>query len=658
MESELTAEEREQMRKFAAFKRVSLGILVKWLWLIILVFGAIGLAFSTLLVWHSARSTHRFNATTRLMYSPRQIEHSQSMSDKQLMSVLDRKSLKRRVGRVLSMPNEDRTSLVMDLTIKQERKPTNIYTLTANASSWVGAVRKVNAYAEILIAEYITYRKRDLDAWSEVLDLRKKALLDQIAELEAEESVAKGKAGVASPAETLTILNGLISDQRRNYSMLSVQMANEQVKRKKIEDAVGEMGEAIVKCAPMIRKKSAELAALDAEIAKLRDIYTDLNPKVMGKLDDRRELMDDYVEMLRENGIDGVNLEDVERVEQSVRELADITLRMEVLTESQRSLEHEIKQNEERCEALTGAIPSIERIRIKRDELERKEREIEEQQGNIEYLLMTSDSDLQQIERAGGAGDEGPFSIKNFVLTGVGAFVCTLAVTFWILVLELVFGKVRGAKELAAHEDVLVIGSLPDDNVVSEDMEKDVLGVVALNFASANIPKGIVLVCRLTGSPKTDKFATELEWSMSMAGQRIFNLEVVPTADFEPPEGSETMINTVRKGEQGWFPAANRYVLAPTEIEMLKVDITALRAEFDTIFIHMPGGLRRGGNFFSQLLEICESALLIIGTGTTPRSELAYVRKHVSNANKPMMGLVGGASAKTVRAEMEEVGEE
>lgn len=654
MESELTAEEREQMRKFAAFKRVSLGILVKWFWFVVAVFGVVSFAFSTFLVWHTAKSTHRFSATTRLLYSPRQIMHSQNMSDKQLMSILDRKSLKRRVGRVLSMPNADRMSLNADLTIKQERKPSNLFTLTANASSWVGAVRKVNAYAEILIAEYITYRKRDLDAWSEVLELRKKTLTDQIAALEAEESVAKGKAGVASPVETLTILNGLISDQRRNYSMLSVQMANEEVKRKKLEGAVGKMGEAIIKCAPLIRKKSAELAALDAEIARLRDVYTDRNPKVMGKLDDRKELMDDFVGMLRENGIEGINLEDVEQVEQSVRELADIQLRMEVLAESQRSLEHEIKQNEARSEELTAAIPQIERIRVKRDEFERKERELEEQQGNIEYLLMTSDNDLQQIERAGGAGDEGPFSVKNFILAIIGAAVCTLALTFWIVVIELFFGKVRGAKELAAYEDVLVVGSIPRPKVVSEDMEKDVLGVVALNFASANIPKGIILVCRLAGSPDTSKFEAELEWSMSMAGQRIFNLEVVPSMDFEPPEGSETMINTVRKGERGWFPAANRYALAPTEIEMIKVDVTALRAEFDTVFIHMPGGLRRGGNFFSQLLDISESAMLIIGTGTTPRSELAYVRKHVSDASKPMLGLVAGATAKTVRAEMEE----
>lgn len=655
MENELTAEEREQMRKFAAFKRVSLGILVKWLWFVIVVFGAVSFVFSTFLVWHTARSTHRFSATTKLMYSPRQIEHAQNVSDKQLMSVLERKSLKRRVGKVLSMPSADRESLTMDLEIKQERKPTNLYTLTANASSWVGAVRKVNAYAEILIAEYITYRKRDLDAWAEVLELRKKNLLDQIAELEAEESVAKSEVGVASPVETLTLLNGLISDQRRNYSSLSVQMANEDVKRKKLEEVVGQMGAAIIKCAPMIRKKSAELAALDAELAKLRDVYTDRNPKVIGKLDDRKELMDDFVQMLRDNGLDNIDIDDIEQIEQSVRELADITLRMEVLAESQRSLDSEIKQNEARCEVLTAAIPKIERIRIKREELDRKARELEEQQGNIEYLLMTSDNDLRQIERAGGAGDEGPFNIKNMILAIIGAGVCTLALTFWIIVLELIFGKVRGAKELAAFEDVKVIGSIPKDNVVSEDMEKDVLGVVALNFASADVPKGIVLVCQLAGSPKLDKFNAELEWSLSMAGQRVFNLEVVPSMEFIPPEGSETMINTVRKGEHGWFPAANRYALAPTEIEMLKVDITALRAEFDTIFVHMPGGLRRGGNFFSQLLDICESALLIIGTSATPRSELSYVRKHVSDANKPMMGLVGGASAKTVRAEMEEV---
>ena len=103
----------------------------------------------------------------------------------------------------------------------------------------------------------------------------------------------------------------------------------------------------------------------------------------------------------------------------------------------------------------------------------------------------------------------------------------------------------------------------------------------------------------------------------------------------------------------GWFAAANRYSLAPTELQMLQADIATLRGEFDTVFMFMPDGLRRGGSFFSQLLGVCESAMIEIGAGATPRAELDYARRHVVEAGKPMMGIATGASARVVRREME-----
>ena len=655
MEDELTEEEREHMRKFSAFQRVVLGIVLKWLWLFFLVFVLLSCAFSGVLVWRAAKSGHRFDATTRLIFTPRQFNRVQNMTDKQLMSVLERPSLKRRVGRSMSMPMSERECLLLDLNIKQERKPTNLYTLTARAPSWVGAVKKVNTYAEVLIAEYVAYRTHDLVAWSEAIEVRKKSLQEQIATIEAEETVAKSEAGVASPAETLTMLNMLLSDQRRNSSMLSVQIANEEVKRKKLEDVVGGVGQAIVACAPAIRKKIADLAAIDDELAKLREIYTDLNPKVKGKLDDRDSVMKEYEAILKANNITGLALADVERIEKAASELAELNLRVEVLEENQRSLEQEMKSNEERSSVLTAVIPTLERLRVKREELERTMRELDEQLDDLDYLRVTAGNDLKQIERAGGAGDKNPLSPKNFALAGAGAVACTLALLFWVVVLELIYGKVRGAAELTAFGDVTHIGSLPADGAMSASDEKDVFGVVALNFCNVELPKGTVLVCRLQGSPEQPKFAASLDWSLAMAGQRSFVLHIVQSLSFEPTDDCELMINTVRKASHGWFPVANRFALAPTELQMLQADLAALHGEFDCIFMVMPDGLRRGGNFFSQLLGISESVLLMVGANATPRAELAYVRRHVASSGKPMMSLVTGASKRVVQREMEEV---
>lgn len=653
MEDELTQSEVEQMRKFSALQKVAAGILHKWSVHLAVAFAVMSIAFSLLLVWHYAKSAHRFTARTQLIYSPRKSAHVDNMGEKQLMSILERLSLKRKVGAKLDLPIEERKCLDMDLTIVHDRKQSSLFTLKAQAPTWVGVVKKVNTYAEILIEEYIDYRKRDLEAQKDSILIRKSALQNHIAEIESEEAIEKGKAGVASPVDTLTAINALLSDQRRNLSMLSVQIANEEVKRTKLQETVGPVGNVVIANATYIRRKSEALATLDKDIASLREVYTDLNPKVAGKLDDRRVLLEEYQSFLREKGINDVAVEDLDRIENSASELADVLTRMEVLAERQRTLQQEISDNEKVSETLIAVIPALDRLKIKREDLERTMRDLEDQLDNISYFEMLVPNDLQQLEPAGGAGDKNPLSIKNFALAVVGAFVCTLVISFWLLAIELIFGKVRGAKELGAYGDVEVLGSLPKDGILRDEDEKDVLGVVALKFCNADLPKGVVLVCRLPGSLPQPKFKESLEWSLTMAGQSYCAISVVPSLGFTPPEGCETMINTVRKGPFGWFPVANRYSFAPTELQMLQADIATLREEYDGVFLFMPDGLRRGGSFFSQLLGVCESAVLEIAADVTPRHALEYVRRHVLEAGKPMMGIVTGASAKVVLREME-----
>ena len=655
MEEELTESEREQLKKVAALQKVALGILAKWAWLLVVVFVSLAVAFSAFIVWHDAKSEHRFDAHTRLLYNPRRVAKIENISDKQLLTIIERKSLMRRVGTKLPMNLSEKECLTIDLKVTQERKPSNLYTLTAHAPTWVGAVKKVNAYAEVLIEEYIAYRESDLDNWRESIMKRKDGLQSQIAELESAEAIAKGNAGVASPAEALATLNQLISDQRRNLSLLNVQLTNEDVKRKKLEKTVGTVGPVILANAPMIRKKSAEIAALDEEIAKLREVYTDINPKVKGKLDDRKALLDSYIAMLKEKGMDGIAVGDIDNVEKAASELADILLKIEVLTENHRTLEQEIKSNEKKSAALTAAIPAIERIRLKRSDLERTMRDLEDQLSDIAYLQMSAANDLKQIERAGGAGDKGPWSLKYLALAFIGAGACTVILALWLLAVEFVWGKVRGVKEMAAYGDVYVLGSLPAANVLTEDDEKDVLGVVALRFVAADLPKGIVLVCRLPGSDEHEKFRAALDWSLAMAGAQSFVLSVVGESGFTPPEGAETMLSTVYKGTNGWFPVENRYTLAPTELQMLQADLAELRKKYDHVFVHMPGGLRRGGSFFDQLLTTCDSVILVASAGNTPRNWLSYVRRHVVATGKPMMGMATDVSAKVVRKEMEAV---
>ena len=653
MDENLIETEAEQIRRFNALQKVAVGILAKWMWLILLSFAVAYVVFLVYLVWHSAKSVHRFSAETKLLYAPRKIEGFSSMDNKQLMSVLDRRSLKRKVGEVVPMSKSEQECLSMDMEVKQSRKPDNIFTLKAQSGSWKGAVQKVNAYADILLKEYVDYRTRDLELQREAIDRRKEKVRKQIAEIEGEEALLKGKTGVAAPVEMLTAVNALLSDQRRNLSIMGVQQANENVRKKRLESEVGTIGPIVIANAPIIRKKSAEIAAIDAELTKLREVYTDLNPKVLGKLEERKLLMDSYSRFLKEKGIGNVAVEDIERIERAALELAEVSTKLDVIDESHRALEIEIKNNEARSEELSAAVVNLERLRSRREGFERTQKEVDGVLENLSYLQTSLNNDLQQIERAGGAGDKAPLQGKNFLIAAGGALAVTLVVAFWLLMLEFLLGKVRDCAEMTAWGDVVGLGALPKPGAMSPERENDVRGVVALNFCNADVPKNVVLVCRLPGAAEQPKFREALDWSLAMAGRKSFLLNLVRNTEFTPPEGAVTLLNTICQDPHGWFMVENRYSLAPTELEMRKADVEELKKEHDQIFVMMPGGFCKGGSFFNQLLSVCDCVLLVVGAESTLRSDLSYARRHALACARPMMGLVVGASGNVVRREME-----
>lgn len=655
MKKTLTEEEQEHedIRKLSTLQKVAWQIILKWRVLLLSTFSFCSVAFSLYIVWHFATSSHRFDASTRLSYMPRKVARVENLNDKQLYSVLERPSLKRRVGQILPMSTPERECLTFDLQIIQERKPPNIYTLRAQAPSKLAAIMKVNAYAKVLIAEYKDYRSRDLTALRESISVRKDRIREQLSELDSEETIIKGKSGVASPIEALTAINALLSDERRDLALLKVQTLNEEVKQRRLQDIVGESGPTIQKNSALIREKKEKLAALDAEIAALRELYTDINPKVLGKLEDRQALMDEYATFLKANGIEGMTLDEVGQVEKASSELSEVKLRLDVLEESRRSLEQSIKDNEERSAKLTTVIPALERVNGQRRDLELTMRNLDDQIGEIDYLQMAMTGDLNQIERSGGATDNNPMKAKNFILAIAAALFCTCALCFWILMLELLRGSISGPKELAAYDDIMLIGSLPAPGVLPEHEEQDILGVAALNFCKSDVPKSIVLVCRLPGVPEQPAFASATDWSLSMSGKRAFLLEIVKSAEFEPPDGAEPLISAFKKENRGWFPVENRYMLVSSELEMLQADLAMLKNDFDVIFLKMPEGIRRGGSFFSQLLEICDSVLLLVGAQTTKRSWLSYARHCIANAQKPTIGLMTGVGAKIAEHELE-----
>jgi uncharacterized protein involved in exopolysaccharide biosynthesis len=653
MNDELTANEREMMRKLVAWRTISLGILARWNWLFIVVFLAVFAGSFRFLMQRTAHSQWRYTAKTRLLYMPTNIGNGKSIGERQLFNILNRVSLKKRVGDAIPLPADEKEMLGATLEIKQESRPNNIYTLTANSAYPEAAVRKVNAYAEVLMAEYEDFRVRELERWFASSDSREREIRGQIAAIEAEETLLKTKVGTFNPVEVLTTLSLRLSDQRRELMLLDVECAGEKARLERHRQQLGDKSSAILASASSLRKLATAMDKLDGEIAELRENYTDLNPKVRGKLDDRAALEAEYREILETNGIHSFDADEIEGIERAANALVEAETRIEAIEAGRPPLERAIRDGEERLDELIGVVPQLERLAARRGDLEMELHNLSTSSGEASFLRETVRNDLLQIEPATGASGRMPLSVQNFLLAAGGAAACTVALMAWTVLCGLWLGRVRGAVEIGAYGDVTVLGSLPGRWGMRQKEEKDVMEVISINFGHADVPKGVVLVCRLRGAKPQPKFVASLDWSLSMSGLRPFILRVLSADGFEPPEGTESLFATFRKGSEGWFPVVNRYSLAPTELEMLKADLATLRESFDCIFILMDEGIRHGGNFLRQLLEVSESALVLVGADRTRRRDLAYARRLIFAAGKPILGLVTGERGRVVRHELE-----
>ena len=653
MSEELTETEREQMQRLMTLQKVVFVIVLKWAWLFALLFVFLFGAFAAYLTFRGAKSVGRFTATTRLLYNPRKVADIDTISDKQIMSILDRASLKRGIAGKVDMPQAEKECLAFDITIKQEKKPTNLFTLTAASQSWKGAVKKVNAYAEALINEYVAYRAKDLEAWGVSIRDRKAKLLEELSEVDAAETKLKAKTSVMAPQDALVAINALMSDQRKNASAIGVELANEELKKKRLEKIVGTAGTVITENAQAIRKRAEAIAAVEKELKSLREKYTDINPKVMGKLEEREQYVREMQEFLKAKGVEDLNLDDLDQLEKSAGELAECLTRMSALAEKRRAVEQELADNDKRAAELAALIPEYERLQTHRSDIAASIRELEEKLSNITYLSGALKNDLRQIEHAGGSSDKGPFGTKQLVLSLGAAGVCLFVAMLWVVALELVFGKVRGGREIEAYPAISFLGSLPIPGAMPEDEDREVMGVVALKMLLSAEKTPVVLVCRLPGVEIREDFSHTVDATALMSGVNSFLLDVVSSANFDPPKDAEQMIGVMRSGAHGWFPTANRFAMAPTELQILQADLAELKNSYGNIFVRMEGGVRIGGTFFDQLLGLCDAVILHVGAGQTPRSVFGYVRRHVANSGKAIMAMASGGDVKTVRREME-----
>ena len=653
MELELTEAEKRQLGKLRAMRMVAFGVVAKWFWPAMLIFSAALAVFGYLAVSRGARSVQRFTAETALLYHPHKVPGIEPLSAEQLMPVIENPDLKRKVGDMVPMSLKERESLSVEMKIEQKRDSKNLFRLYASSQEWKTAVKKVNSYADLLVDVYVEFRNKDLESRRRDLESRRDGFMEELEANGAAEAQLKARTSNMSPQDVLIALNTRMADERRNVAALEVDAHNEELKIARLGDELGGRGETVQANSHSIRRMAAEIAAVERDIEELRKKnYTDINPKLQPKIrerDDRKAALDAF---LKEKGIEGVNLDNIDSIERAADEYAESTTRKEAIERKRLAILQTLKDDEKRAAELASLIPEYETLEKQKLDLNARIKSVDEDLNTVSSAQASLRNDLRQISQAGGAGDKGILGMKRLFLAFGASSAIAGSFLFLALVLELLFGNIRGRADMAAYDWIQFIGSLPREGALDPDEDREVCGVVAQKLMNSTGVSTSV-VCRLPGAEVRKEFHEAVGYASSMAGISMFTVSMVRASGFTPPEGAEQMIGIVRLGDEGWFPVANRLSLAPAELQMLKADLETLKETYDRVIFLMEEGVRIGGTFIDQMIALCDEVVIEAGCGATRRSVFSYIRRKVETAGKPVKAIATGARASTVRRETE-----
>ena len=611
--------EREQLQRLDTLRQTVQAIFFRWTWIFFAVFSLTCGFFIYVLAQKAAHNYGRYEAQTSLLYCPKKGSKIASMDDKQVFHVFTRTSLVKKYIEALGLTGVERARAWMDLSITQMRGEGRAFLITTKGPTEASAVAKANTFADICMREYEAYRMADLEEWNLTIERRRKELFDRISQIDDQESVQTKKYGIANPIADIERLHTTINDQKTALSAVQVRLANEELKKKKLEQDLKGFNPVALAHAEELKAMQREMLEKEKEVAHLRGTYTELNPRLQVAMRNRDELAKTFDSALKVNGLSMSSAFDLERLGELSKDLKDTKTKLEVEREAKQALIEQIAQNEKTLHELIEVLPQFDRLKRQRDTLQAAIQGLEETVSDIRYLQSSVSGDVSQVERALGAQGEPIFGKKTIGLSIFAAFFCATIVWSLAALLDYLFGTVRGVSEVGAYHKTVSLGGVPDESFKEQEFSrKDVLDSICYRLDDFSSQLGTTLVGVLPGGTPHPELEEMIDWNMAMAGKRIMTLKIVPAVDFKEPANATLLSGVWVAGTKAWLPVSNVKAISPSEMRMLEMDVVELHKTYELILLSRADPVE-GGVFTRQMMKFCNSSLFYLGARRTPR---------------------------------------
>ena len=657
MEMEQQREE-EQLRKVDKLRKHVQAILRNHTVLLVVIFLVVMAAFAAFVAALSSLSATRYQAHLTLCFHPKHKGKIGHYDDKHLLRILNRRATRESfTGKSKGREFRRRKTISENIHINTDRKHPQTFFLELSARSEREAVGGINYFADICIKEYIQERTKDLQQWKKLLNAEKEDIAQTIQKLSAQITDLTTPLQMATPEKDHERLRHHMNDLQISSNRQNYVVENLTLRKKQLEAELAEVSPSLLAHQKEVREFLKELEALDKEIAKVTELYTDENPKMIA-LNSRRSAVQKRMEaFLGEKNIKSVDPQAIQKAETLNAELKSVNSELETKMNEKRVLDDEIADCGKRLKLYKESYPKLQALYQERQTQRESIKRLEESIAEIDYAQLTVKEDLFVNEPAKSARGNKLFSAKNLAVSFIAAMVLTALFAALVTLLEFLFGAISDARELKLYDEFQFLGVLPTsmDLFKSEERKITAFNTILHNFEELD-PKVVFTGC-LSGARLLPEFLDFLQMNFYTVGKQTLLMDVVLASEAQDllentEQGGDTML-VVFAGNRCILPLTSKKFLTPPEVALLQNDFMILKESYDYIFIRHTFPLRRSKLLLEEIASLCDAALYTVGAGKTPRKNLRELQAVQLKIGIPIMTVLSDHAASRLSKDLE-----
>ena len=178
LDGELNSQaEAKQMKTLQMYQKLVLFVLLKFKWSILAVFAATLLAGVVARAVQFSRSTHKYEGSVTLFYTPRASEEVKPLSLNHVLGVFSRQQIFHQLIEEMHLTDKQRAVLKQSIEVKLLRDHNDMFIITGVGESDEYVKQLVNTFVAIGIRNYEEYRTAELRGF---LEARERRLQDQL----------------------------------------------------------------------------------------------------------------------------------------------------------------------------------------------------------------------------------------------------------------------------------------------------------------------------------------------------------------------------------------------------------------------------------------------------------------------------------------------